>query len=409
MTMPGENTPTIYLARQPVYDRRLRVFGYELLYRRADCDSAGVVNREESAQTLVRAIADIGLERLVCGLPAFINIPSYLLSDPALELLPKDRVIFEILEETEPTSEALTAAHSLAEKGYRLALDDFVIGSAQEEFLSACKIVKLDLMANKSHAIPAGLQKLKKERLRVLAEKVETMTAYARCQALGFDYFQGYFFARPDIVSSRGVPASRSVLIHLLTRLQEPKVTISELEELVSADVTLTYRLLRLVNSACLSVNREIDSVRTALMVIGIERVVALVSLLAMSGVQDKPSELMVTAMIRAKMCEGVATALGFDNTQTHFTLGLLSVLEAMFDTPMSVLVEQLPLVPELRAALVDPNASGPLAETLRIALRFEAGRWEELEDTLARARAISESYVGAVTWADDAKMALAA
>jgi EAL and modified HD-GYP domain-containing signal transduction protein len=349
------------------------------------------------------------LERLVCGLPAFINIPSYLLTDPALELLPKERVVFEILEETEPTAEALTAAHSLAEKGYRLALDDFVMGSPQEEFLSACKIVKLDLLANKSHVIPAGLQKLKKSRLRVLAEKVETMSAYARCQALGFDYFQGYFFARPDIVSSRGVPASRTVLIHLLTRLQEPRVTIHELEELVSADVTLTYRLLRLVNSACLSLNHEIDSVRTALLVLGIERVVALVSLLAMSGVQDKTNELIVTAMIRAKMCESVATILGFDNTQTHFTVGLLSVLEAMFDTPMSVVMEQLPLAPDLKAALVDPRATGPLAETLRITLRFEAGEWDALEDTIVRAGSIGESYVGAVTWAEDARMALAA
>lgn len=407
--MVADEAPTVYLARQPIYDRRLKVYGYELLYRRANCDSAGTVEREESAQTIVRAVADIGLERLVCGLPAFINIPSYLLCDPALELLPKDRVVFEILEETVPTPETLRAAHGLAEKGYRLALDDFVIGSPQEAFLSACKIVKVDLAANKTHTIPAALPKLKRERLRILAEKVETMTAYARCQALGFDYFQGYFFARPDIVSSRGVPASRTVLVQLLTRLQEPNVTIRELEELVSADVTLTYRLLRLVNSACLSLGREVDSVRAALIVLGLERVVALVSLLAMSGVQDKPTELMVTAMIRAKMCEGVASVLGYDNPQKHFTVGLLSVLEAMFDTPMAVLVEQLPILPELKSALVDPTDQGPLAETLRISLRFEEGRWDELADTMARARFINESYVGAVRWAEDVRWALAA
>ena len=224
-----------------------------------------------------------------------------------------------------------------------------------------------------------------------------------------FDYFQGYFFARPDIVSSRGVPPSRLVLVHLLTRLQDPTVTIQELEDLVSADVSLTFRLLRLVNSACVSANRPVDSVRGALMMIGIQKVVALVSLLAMSGVQEKTSELMVTAMVRARMCESLATSLNLPNPESFFTLGLLSVIEAMFDTPMQTLVEQLPLVPEMKEALTNPEASGPFGDTLRIVLKFETGNFQAIEHIEEAVPTIGDSYVQAVNWAEDAKLALAA
>jgi EAL and modified HD-GYP domain-containing signal transduction protein len=362
----------------------------------------------ESAQTIVRAIADIGLERLACGLPAFINVPSCLLDDPALLLLPADKVVLEILEDIEPTPEAVKAAHNLASKGYRLALDDFVLGTPQTAFLPACKIVKVDILANKRHSLPLIVQLIKKCRVRALAEKVESNQSYARCQALGFDYFQGYFFARPDLVSSREVPPGRLALVQLLTRLQDPDVTISELEELVSGDVVLTFRLLKFVNSACVSANRNIDSVRSALLMLGVQRVAAMVSLLAMSGIQEKTTELMVTAMIRARMCEGLATSMGLPNPERHFTLGLLSVLEAMFDVPMENLLGHLPLMQSMKDALLDPEAHNPLADTLRLVLRFETGEWQHIENSKEVGTTIGATYIEAVTWAEEAKSILA-
>jgi c-di-GMP phosphodiesterase len=408
--MPSTNSSQrVYLARQPIYDRRQAVFAYELLYRTAEGTGKQDIGTEESASTLVRAIAEIGLDRLVGDKPAFINIPPELLGDPVLMLLPKERVVLEILETTPPGPEHLDAARELQLQGYKLALDDFVFGAPQTEFIPFCRFVKVDLTLNNPHKLKEVVDFLKKARVRTLAEKVENIQMYAKCQALGFDYYQGYYFARPDLVSSHGIPARRSTLLHVLTRLQDPKITMDQMEQLVSSDVTLTYRLLRLVNSACVGLGDEVSSTRSALMHLGLRRVVALVSLLMMSGASEKSSELMITAMVRAKMCELVAEAARQEATDSYFTAGLLSVLEALFDAPMEQILEQLPLTPELRLALTDPKADSRLARTLQASVAFEEGNWSKLEMVDGGDVDLGASYVNALDWAEQARRSLAA
>ena len=407
--MSLDESPIVLLARQPIYDRSMQIYGYELLFRRGDSSSAGTIASAQSAATIVRAVSDIGLQKLVEDKPAFINVPWYLLCDPALELLPPERVVLELLEDTEPTEQNIEAAAGLVKKGFTLAMDDFVFGSPQEAFLPHCKIVKVDLFENDLRHMTAHVRKLKKQRLRVLAEKVETTEMYGKCIAAGFDFFQGYFFARPDLVSSRKVPEGGAMLLRLMSMLSQPGVKLVDVEELVSTDVTLTFRLLKLVNSASLALNKPIDSLRMALLVLGTERIVALVSLLAMVGLGCKSSELLTTAMVRAKMCEEVAVAIKLPDPNKHFTVGLLSVLEAMFDTPVADLMEQLPLAPEIKAALIDPDSTCELGRSLRLALAFEQGDWSVCDELADQERAISESYITAVTWAIETKQSLAA
>ncbi len=398
----------VFLGRQPIFDRKRGIYGYELLYRREDSASAGSVGREQSAQTIVRAVSEIGLTKLVKDKPAFINVPSYLLADPCLTLLPPDRVVIEILEDTEPTPENLRAVADLASKGYRLALDDFVPGAPQEEFLRLCHIVKLDLPRIDVRRLGSDVLRLKRRGLLVLAEKVETDLAFGQCLRSHCDLFQGYFFARPELVGGQQLPASGSMLVRLMSVLNDPEASMSEVEELVAADVTLAYRLLKLVNSAGLSV-KSVESVHAALLMLGVERVSALVSLLVMAGMGSGRSDLVTIAMIRAKMCEGVAKALGIRDTGTYFTVGLLSVLEAMFAMPMSELVSQLPLASALKDALVNPDESGSLGLSLKLAIGFEKGDWSVFEDLEDSQGEISDSYVAAVGWAMEAEKALAA
>jgi len=396
----------VYLARQPIYDRRQGVYAYELLYRSATGVGAGDVGREESAATLVRAISEIGLDRLVGEKPAFINIPPYLLTDPSIKLLPKERVVLEILETTNPDPAELEAAAHLQAEGYKLALDDFVYDTPQADFIPFCRFVKVDLVQNDRNQLPDIVQFLKKARVRTLAEKVETMQVYARCQSLGFDYFQGYYFSKPDLVSSRGVPAKRSSLLHVLARLQDPKITMDQMEQVVSTDVNLTYRLLRLVNSAFMALPEEVTSVRSALMRLGLHRVISMVSLLAMSGASEKSSELLIIAMVRAKMCESMALKAQANEPEAYFTVGLLSVLEAMFDTPMSEILEQLPLALPLREALSNPECPSQLARTLRLALSYESGLWSDLDGSDLD---YGSTYLRALDWAEGVKQSMAA
>lgn len=403
-----EDSPVVFLARQPIYDRRMQIYGYELLFRQGASGQAGLVEAGQSADTIVRAVADIGLQKLVEDKPAFVNVPWYLLGDPAIELLPKERVVLEILEDTEPSEANLEAAAALAAKGYKLALDDFVMGAPQAAFLPYCKIVKLDLPGNNLRTMPLDVKQLKKQGLRVLAEKVETTEMYGRCHAASFDYFQGYFFAKPDLVSSRKVPENGTMLLRLMSMLCQPGVKLSEIQELVSTDLTLSFRLLKLVNSASVALDRPIDSLQTALLVLGTERIVALISLLAMVGLGCKSNDLLTTAMVRAKMCEGLSNALDLPNPSMHFTVGLLSVLEAMFDTPMAELLESLPLAHEIKEALIDPASPGSLGKTLRLAIAFEQGNWTFFDGSDDQ-QAISKSYVSAVTWATETKQSLAA
>jgi EAL and modified HD-GYP domain-containing signal transduction protein len=392
---------SIFLARQPIYDRHLSVFAYELLYRSGSGLGAGNVGPKESAATFVRAIIEIGLEKLVGNRPAFINVPHYLLGDPVIHLLPMDRVVLEILEDSEPTAEALEAVSVLFKMGYRLALDDFVFGSPQIEFLPFVKFVKLDLIENSPKMLSKCIEMLKGSGKRLIAEKVENMEMFSNCQSMGCHLFQGYFCSKPEVVKGKKVPSSLGHLTNLVNRLSDPNVRLEDLEKHISVDVGLSYRLLRMVNSAVSGSHGQIESIHGALLVLGLEKVTSLVSLLALAGIEDRPSELLLQASIRAKMCELLAPVMGFKDPAKHFMVGLLSVLEALFDISMQEILTQIPLAPELKKALLDPNDSGPLGQTLRIALAFESGRWEFLSSIYERAPEIGKCYIEAVQWAD--------
>jgi EAL and modified HD-GYP domain-containing signal transduction protein len=406
----GGSSSTVLLARQPIFDRKLQVHAYELLYRGRSSTEAGEVGARESAATIVRAISEIGLEKLVGTKKAYINVPDFLFTEPALLLLPPDRVVLEILEHTLPTRRNLDAVQQLAGKGYKFALDDFEYDSPQAEFLPFVKIVKVDLLQTKALKLEKAVQQLTKTKVKLVAEKVENMESFNKCQALGFHYFQGYFCAKPELVTGNTIPNSLANLITLLNRLQDASVTLNELDQMISVDVGLTYRLLRMVNSVVVNPADEVDSVRTALLILGLERVRALVSLLALAAIEAKPSELMVAALVRAKMCESIAGVKGLGDTSRHFMVGLLSVLDAMLEMPMSDILKQIPLSGQMKEVLLNSEGiSSPLGESLSVAKAFEVGDWDQIGKAAEATPQISRCYLAAVQWADKAAASIAA
>jgi EAL and modified HD-GYP domain-containing signal transduction protein len=397
------------MARQPIFDRDGEIYAYEILYRSAAGPGAGEMDAAAAAQSLANTLVEIGLDRLAGDKLAFINVGEDLLHSSAIQLLPRDRVILELLETLRLTDSTLTGIETLKKAGYTLAFDDFVFEPSQFGFLDKVSIVKIDVLDTPNSILRDQVPELKGRGVKLLAEKVEDKAMHRRCMSWGFDYFQGYFYARPEAMESRALAPSHQVMLSLLNRLQDPNVSLREVEELITADASLAYRLLKLVNSAALGLKTVVNSVRVALAMIGMAKIQAIASLLAISSKDSGRSELMAMALIRGNMAERIAEMTHCQDPNKHFTAGLFSMLDAMLDLPMSSIVEKVPLDEELREALIDPNSESPVANTLRRVLAFERGDWATAGDGLPDPGRLGRIYAQASAWAQELEKAVAA
>ncbi|MDI3340578.1 MAG: HDOD domain-containing protein [Sphaerobacter sp.] len=396
-----------FIGRQPIYDRDLQVFGYELLFRTADSSRAQIVDADRATSDVVLdALVELGLDRLVGNRRAFINLTRNFILRGYYAALPAHRVVLEVLE-SEPVDRSLVdAVRELAAAGYTVALDDFDYRDDLRPLVDAATIVKLDIAALGRAGIEANLRRLRGHDLRLLAEKVETPEDFALCRDLGFDYFQGYFLCRPDLVRGRRMPTNRFAILPLLAKLQSPETDFSELEALITHDVSLSYKLLSLINSAFYGRPKRVESVRQALILLGTQLVSTWVSVIAMASIEDKPAELMTTAMVRGRMCEMLARAQRVPNKDMYFTAGLFSVLDALLDTPMAEILERLPLAEEVSQALLE--GTGPLGATLRVVLAYERAEWDAVTLPGVEPYVIAAAYLDAIAWAHELRSALA-
>ncbi len=398
----------VFMARQPIYDVTMQVHAYELLFRRGDTAGAGEVGLADSASILTNAVVELGLEHLVGNRQAFVNIPYELLMSDCIQLLPPDRVVIELLETIEPTPEVIKAVIRLKEQGYTIALDDYVFEGDLEALINLADIIKVDVIGVDPKFVQGQVFKLRKRGITLLAEKVETHQMFRRCKTIGFQLFQGYFFAKPELMRGKGAPAGIAAM-QLVAKLQDPNVRLAEIEKLINTDLTLNYRLLKLVRSAYVGVGGSIESVGQALAFLGTRRTMALVSLLALSGMNDKPDELLITALIRAKVCESLAGAADLGPAEKYFTIGLLSVLDALMDAPMEDLLPELPLSKDINDALLGLDASQPLQQVLACARAIEQGHWDGIVFQGVEMSTIGSVYVASVRWAAETNAALAA
>jgi c-di-GMP phosphodiesterase len=371
----------IFLGRQPILDRARQTYGYELLYRRRDDDSATFSDHELATSSVVeRALLEWGLTTLVGTGRAFINVSGDFVKQGAHTILPPDRVVLELLEHVEldePTTEAIRAA---VDDGYTFALDDVVSTDVPglTAMLSLVNVVKVDVMKVAGGELATLVDDLRSKapRALLLAEKVETIEVYEACSSLGFDLFQGYYFAQPETLRRGARAASATAGLALLAALEDPLITIDRLAELVGVDPTLAYRLLTLVNSIALGVSNKIGSIHAAIVLLGIDRVRHFSSLLTLAASARANPELVTLAATRARMASELV-----DDPQlarSASTVGLLSVLDAVFHVPMEELIADLPLSDNVHDALV--HGTGPLGEVLAILRAYEAADSCELE-----------------------------
>ena len=393
----------IYIGRQPIYDRKLGVYAYELLFRAASDNSAKFTDGDQAtSDVIVNTFLEIGLDNIVGDRLAFINLTRAFFVGEHTISLPRDRVVLELLEDIEADEEVVNSVKRLSEQGYSIALDDFIYHESLQPLVQLADIVKIDIMAMGRDEIREHVEALRQHPLRLVAEKVETQEEHDYCMELGFDYFQGYFLAQPKVIQGRRLPNNRLAILKLLSRLQDPEITSKQLEELIAQDVAFSYRILRYVNSAAYAPPRKIESIHQAVVRLGLQTIRSWTALLAMSQVDNKPTELVVTAMIRGKMAEQMARALDAEQPDSFFTVGLFSALDALMDNSMEEILTQLPLADHIAQALLH-KGGGLHGEVLNCVLAYERGEWENLGCSQLGTHRLRTCYLEAVQWANTA------
>lgn len=381
--------------------------GYELLYRNMDVNGANILDGDQAtSQVILNSVVEMGLTRLVGKHRAFVNLTrNFILNHDMLP--PTDgRMVLEILEDVEVDDAVLEAVQSLRQRGYVVALDDFVYHPHLQPLVDVADIIKIDLMALDQEALQEHVSILKRDRVKLLAEKIETKEELNHCKELGFDYFQGYFLCRPSNVQGKRLPANRLTTLTLLSKLQDPSTSLDELETVIVKDVTLSYKLLRYINSAVFFGRRNISSIRQAIIYLGRNAIKGWATLIALTGLDDNPAELVITALVRAKMCERLAAALTEPDRDAAFTVGLFSALDALMDMPLPDLLGALPLSEDVNAALL--TREGALGNLLTVVLHYERGEFDQIKCHLLSKEDLTDIYLHATEWADETVRTLA-
>lgn len=387
----------IYVGRQAIYDRSLKVQAYELLYRGGAGDRHAALNGDRAtSDVLFNTLIGIGLDKVVGNKPAYVNLTrAFILGEHPIPF-PPERCVLEILEDIEVDDALIQGIERLKEQGFSIALDDYELKPGHERLLQIADAVKIDLLACERSRLPQTLTQLREYDLSLLAEKVETQEDFNMCLELGFEYFQGYFLCKPKVLNAQRIPGNRLSILQLLSKLQSPNASLDDLETLITQNVTLSYKIMRYVNSAYLALPRRLSSVREAVVMLGQQTIRNLTALMVMNDIYDKPDELVRLSMVRAKMCELLAPDR---NAQSmFFTVGLFSTLDALLDAPMSSLLDSLPLAPEVTAALLDHT--GAPGDALEAVIHYERGEWECASSQLEPER-LTQAYLESLNWAD--------
>jgi c-di-GMP-related signal transduction protein len=397
----------LFIARQPIFDATRDVVGYELLFRDGLTNCfGGTDGNEATRQVLLNTFILFGLSRLTGGRPAFINFTREYLFNDLLRLFPPHGVVVEILEDISVEPDVVAACRALKGSGYTLALDDVTALEPYGELLELADIVKVDLRATSHEERRAMAKQLMGTKVRLLAEKVETYQEFREAVNDGFALFQGYFFSKPEVMRRRDVPGNRAQYLRLLRELRKPDATIDGLERIIKQDLSLSYRLLKYINSPLFGMRSEIRSVRHALTLLGERDIRRWSMLAALSGMApDKPTELLETGLLRARFCETLSGVLGPDArdcADEMFLVGLFSVLDALLDVPLDEALRDAGVPARVKSALLGVPSS--LRGILELVLAYERGEWEAvtalLDELKVDLKAVAQVFVDSVDWA---------
>ncbi len=403
---------SIFIARQPIFDQHQRVWAYELLFRKPLANAIKSVHKDDEYSTMkviANAIINFGLQTLTGGKRAFINFGHELLTKGIPYILPKNLLGIEILETIEPDSAVLKASAKLKADGYLLILDDFIFLKKFIPLLKMADIVKIEVtsdMFKKNHLLKALSENTG---IQFLAEKIESHEQFNTARDLGYSYFQGFFFCKPELIAVKDIPGTKIHYLRLLRELNQSKIRIDQVENIMKREVSLTYKLFRFINSVHFGFKNTIGSVRHALNLLGEREIKKWLSFLVLSGMGvNKPSELIQTAVIRARFSELVSEAIDKKNIlesdlhpSNFFLMGMFSLIDSMLGRPMDEILKELPIHDDIKAALQGKN--GVYKRVLDIVCSYEQAQWDRFSENAkainCQEAVLANLYFKAVSW----------
>lgn len=346
----------IFVGRQPIYNNQLGIFAYEMLFRTGEVNAAGDDLDKDGAtsQVIINTFLDMGLDNLVGDGMACINLTErFLINEDALPI-PADRVILDIHTDINTNESTLDALAKLKQAGFTLAIEDTPDTPNFNKLLEQADILKLNIRENSINDLKARINSLKKFKLKLLADKVETLDEYDTYADIGFDYFQGYFLSKPRIIKGKTLESNKLSVMQLLSTLHSDKSDIDEVEKAISADLTLSYKLLKLINSAFFNLPNDVDSIKRAVVFLGRKKLTSWASMLALSSLGNQPTSLIKIGMVRAKVCELIANKFGLKDEDQFFTAGMFSALDILMQRSIESLIEPLPLANEVKRGILE-------------------------------------------------------
>ncbi len=394
----------VLLARQPIYNANKEVVAYELLFRpESQYDMPQFDGHKATSRVLLNAFTESDICSITGGLPAFVNFTEELIHNPP----PFDakHLVIEVLENIDINAQLISSIKKLKQKGYKIALDDFVMDERYEPLLRMADIIKLELPQMTGDKLVNTINQLKPYSAQLLAEKIETPEEYKRCLAAGCTLFQGYFLSKPEIVKGQKMPSNKLIVLKLLGELQNPVIDIKQLNTVISHDPSLSFKLLKLVNSAAFRRSKDISSIHMAVMLLGISRVKSWASMLALSNLDDKPLALRHMSLVRARQCELLAEKLEPDQLDTYFTIGMLSCLDAYFDMPLKDIIDKINLQGPVRDALTHYKGRPGLA--LHTVKHYDSAHWHDIHWNLLEKvgidrQEVNRMFIEAIRWANE-------
>ncbi len=395
----------IYVARQPIFDKNKKIYGYELLFRDGMTNAFPDIDGDTATSKLLSdTFFNIGIKQISGKNISFINFTENLLINKIPSLFPKESIMVEILEDVEAKEDVVKACRELSEKGYLFALDDFIYNSDLQPLIDLASVIKFDFILTPINEIQEILDKLVFPHLNFLAEKIETYDEFSNALEMGFSYFQGYFFSKPEILTSSEIAPSKISLLQIINEINRKDFSFDRLEKFISSDVSISYKLLRYINSAYFKRLQEITSIKHALVFLGERETKQFISLVAIAGLSsDKPDELIRSSIIRARLCELIGKECNFPDTSELFLLGLLSHIDAMLDKGMGKIMEDLPISKKIKIALID--GEGELSDYIKLVSCYETGDWECCSLLTGKIGIAEEKlpqyYMDAIGWAD--------
>lgn len=397
----------IFLARQPIFDRNKNVIAYELLFRNGYENAYnGADGNEATLQVIANSFYEFDFKSVSSDKKVFINFTEKLITEEIATILSNDDVVIEILENIEPTDEVLNACKKLKAKGFILALDDFVFDKKYTELIKLIDIIKVDFM------ISDGIERKKifnllkiNKNIEFLAEKVETIEEYEEALALGYSYFQGYYFSKPIIMSANSISSNKYTALEILKLVNQKDFEFSKLESLILKDVALSYKLIKMLKSSAYCIKNEMNSIKYAITFLGEKEIVKWLYVILLNDLKgESTNELIKVSLQRARFSELICKANCYSQKAfSAYMVGLFSVMDAILNCPMEVIIKDLYISEEVKDGLT--KEGNIINSILKLAISYEKGDWEETGEYAKKLNvdinSIPEIYLETLKWTD--------